>query len=71
MIFGSIGIIFVPGGTGVYQALVTEVLTVSYFISFATAFAFSWIVWTSSLVVILLLGLISLVLLPVLNKEKA
>lgn len=71
MIFGSVGIIFVPGGTGVYQALVTEVLTVSYFISFATAFAFSWIVWTSSLLVILLFGLISLVLLPILNKEKA
>jgi glycosyltransferase 2 family protein len=70
LIFGSVGIIFVPGGTGVYQALVTEVLTVSYLITFATAFAFSWIVWTSSLVVILILGLISLVLLPIVNKEK-
>ncbi len=70
LIFGSVGIIFVPGGTGVYQALVTEVLVASYLITFATAFAFSWIVWTSSLLVILVLGLVSLVLLPILNKEK-
>jgi uncharacterized protein (TIRG00374 family) len=70
LIFGSVGIIFVPGGTGVYQALVTEVLVVSYFISFATAFAFSWIVWTSSLLVILVLGLLSLLLLPIINKSK-
>lgn len=68
--FGSIGIIFVPGGTGAYQAIVTQLLTTGYSISFPIAFAFSWIVWTSSLVLILLLGLISLVLLPILNKEK-
>lgn len=66
--FGSVAIIFVPGGTGAYQALVTQLLTASYFISFVIAFAFSWIVWTSSLLVILLLGIISLVLLPLLNK---
>ncbi|HRH03836.1 MAG TPA: lysylphosphatidylglycerol synthase transmembrane domain-containing protein [Bacteroidia bacterium] len=67
--FGSVAIIFVPGGTGAYQALVTQLLTASYFISFVIAFAFSWIVWTSSLLVILILGIISLVLLPLLNKQ--
>lgn len=69
--FGSVAIIFVPGGTGAYQALITELLTTSYLISFAIAFAFSWIVWTLSLAVILVLGLISLVLLPVLNKSES
>ncbi len=68
--FGSVAIIFVPGGTGAYQALITQLLTVSYFISFPIAFAFSWIVWTLSLIVILILGLLSLVLLPIVNKEK-
>lgn len=68
--FGSVAIIFVPGGTGAYQALVTQLLTSSYFISFVIAFAFSWIVWTSSLLVILILGIISLVLLPILNKQS-
>ena len=56
------------GAALAYQALVTQLLTASYFISFVIAFAFSWIVWTSSLLVILLLGIISLVLLPLLNK---
>jgi uncharacterized membrane protein YbhN (UPF0104 family) len=70
LIFGSIGIIVVPGGTGAYQTLVTAVLTTCYFVTFATAFAFSWIVWTSSLAVILILGLLSLIMLPILNKTK-
>jgi len=68
--FGSVAIIFVPGGTGAYQYLISELLTTSYLISFPIAFSFSWIVWTLSLVVILVLGLISLVLLPVFNKNK-
>ncbi len=70
MIFGSLGIIFVPGGTGAYQALVTETLTTAFKISFTFAFAFSWLIWTSQFILILLLGVISLILLPVLNKES-
>lgn len=69
MLFGSLGIIFVPGGTGAYQALVTETLTSVFKISFTFAFAFSWLIWTSQFILILLLGAISLILLPVLNKE--
>lgn len=69
MLFGSLGIIFVPGGTGAYQALVTETLTSVYKISFTFAFAFSWLIWTSQFILILLLGAISLILLPILNKE--
>ncbi len=70
LIFGSVGIIFVPGGTGAYQLLVTDTLTKIYLISFSTAFAFSWIVWSSSLVLIVLLGVLSLILLPILNKNE-
>ncbi len=69
MLFGSLGIAFVPGGTGAYQALVTETLTSAYKISFTFAFAFSWLIWTSQFVLILLLGVISLILLPVMNKK--
>lgn len=69
MLFGSLGIIFVPGGTGAYQALVTETLTSVFKISFTFAFAFSWLIWTSQFILILLLGAISLILLPILNKE--
>lgn len=69
MLFGSLGIAFVPGGTGAYQALVTETLTSAYKTSFTFAFAFSWLIWTSQFALILLLGVVSLILLPVMNKK--
>jgi len=69
MLFGSLGIAFVPGGTGAYQALVTETLTSAYKTTFTFAFAFSWLIWTSQFALILLLGVISLILLPIMNKK--
>ena len=69
VVFGSVGIIAVPGGTGAYQAIVIQILTTVYLISGTIAFAFAWAVWTAQFVLILLLGLISLVLLAVLNKD--
>ncbi len=69
MLFGSLGILFVPGGTGAYQALVTETLTTAYKAPFAFAFAFSWLIWSVQFIFLLLVGVVSLILLPVLNKE--
>lgn len=69
MLFGSLGIVFVPGGTGAYQALVTETLTAAYKAPFAFAFAFSWLIWSAQFIFLLLVGVISLILLPILNKE--
>lgn len=69
-VMGTIGVIFTPGGIGAYQALVTQALTSAYMIPFTVAFAFSWIVWTSQLAIILMLGIISLIALPLANKHK-
>ena len=69
LIFGTLGIIFVPGGTGAYQALVMETLKL-FAISFSTAFAFAWTVWASQIIGILILGVISLILLTALNKKE-
>lgn len=69
MAIGTIGVIFTPGGTGAYQFLVTTVLTTAYFISQPTAFALSWVVWSSQLLLSLSIGLISLLLLPILNNK--
>ena len=69
LIFSTLGVIFVPGGTGASQVLVTEVLTSIFKISFTLAFAFAWLMWTAQFVLILLFGVISLVLLPMLNKN--
>jgi hypothetical protein len=69
MLFGSLGIAFVPGGTGAYQALVTETLTSAFKVTFTFAFAFAWLIWTAQFALTILLGVISLILLPVINKE--
>lgn len=68
LIFSTLGVIFVPGGTGASQALVTETLTMLFKIPFTFAFAFAWLMWASQFVLILLIGVISLILLPMLNK---
>ncbi|MBA3704618.1 MAG: flippase-like domain-containing protein [Bacteroidetes bacterium] len=69
VVFGSLGVIAVPGGTGAYQAIVIQILTAVYFVSTTMAFAYAWAVWTSQFLLILFLGLISLLLLAILNKE--
>lgn len=69
LIFSTIGVIFVPGGTGASQALVTETLNAIFKISFTFSFAFAWLMWTSQFALLLLLGVISLILLPLLNKD--
>lgn len=69
-VFGSIAIIIIPGGTGLYQTIVIQILTTVYFIAKASAIAFAWSVWSSQIIIILILGLISLILLPLLNKKK-
>jgi glycosyltransferase 2 family protein len=70
MVFGSLAIIVVPGGTGVYQLILIQILTTVYFISQPASFAFAWAVWTSQVFFILFAGLLSLILLPVLNKSS-
>jgi glycosyltransferase 2 family protein len=70
MVFGSLAVIFVPGGTGVYQLILIQILTTVYFISQPASFAFAWSVWTSQIFFILFAGLLSLILLPVLNKSS-
>ncbi len=70
VVFGSLGVIAVPGGTGAYQLIVIQILTTVYLIGKPVAFAFAWAVWTSQFVLIMSLGLLSLILLAVLNKES-
>ncbi len=68
VVFGSLGVIAVPGGTGAYQLIVIQILTTVYLIGKPVAFAFAWAVWTSQFVLIMTVGLISLLLLALLNK---
>jgi uncharacterized protein (TIRG00374 family) len=68
-VFGSLAVAVVPGGTGVYQIIVIQILTTVYFISQTSSFAFAWAVWASQIVLIFVLGFLSLALLPVMNKK--
>jgi uncharacterized protein (TIRG00374 family) len=70
-VFGSLAVVVVPGGTGVYQIIVIQILTTVYFMSQTASFAFAWSVWASQIVLILIAGLLSLIVLPVLNKSTA
>ncbi len=70
LLFGTFGVVFSPGGLGAYPAIITALLTY-YGIEQITAFAFPWMAWTSQFILVVVLGLLSLVLLPVINKTKA
>ncbi len=70
LIFGTVGVIVpTPGGMGAYQYLVKSVLVSVLLISSSSAFTFAWIMWGSQLILIVVLGLISLLLLPIINKD--
>lgn len=67
-VMGSFGIIAVQGGIGAYQALVSATLAL-YGITLSTGFAFGWIAWAGQTLMILVLGLLSIILLPQVNKK--
>lgn len=70
MLFGTLGVIFTPGGLGVYHSLIKEIL-VFYGISEITGFSFPWLAWGSQFILIVVLGVLSLILLPIVNRLKA
>lgn len=64
---GTIGIVLVQGGIGVYPAFVGLILTIylapdDYAGIYPDALALGWIIWTSQTVMMIVLGLISLAL---------
>ncbi len=69
LVFGSIGMMVVQGGIGIYPAIVAETL-VLYGVGSIHGYALGWLIWTSQNITIVLLGIISLILLPVLNNRK-
>lgn len=68
LIFGSIGIILVQGGIGVYPAIVAETLYL-YAISGTAGYALGWILWLNQTIMIIFAGSLSLILIPVFNKD--
>lgn len=69
MLFGTLGIVFTPGGLGMYHIIIMEIL-MFYGVEKVPAVAFPWLVWTSQFILISALGLIAMAALPIVNKKK-
>ncbi|MDP3567462.1 lysylphosphatidylglycerol synthase transmembrane domain-containing protein [Sediminibacterium sp.] len=70
LLFGTFGVIFAPGGLGAYPAIISWILFNTYGVDEISSFALPWLAWTSQFALILVLGLISLVILPLYNRNK-
>ncbi|MBP6977306.1 MAG: lysylphosphatidylglycerol synthase transmembrane domain-containing protein [Bacteroidales bacterium] len=68
-IFATIGVMIVQGGIGIYPAIVAETLFL-YHIPETKGYAMGWLLWSGQTVMIILAGIISLILLPLMNKTS-
>jgi glycosyltransferase 2 family protein len=67
--FASIGMILSPGGIGLYAFFIQEVMEL-YHIDLPYGFANGNLQWMAQFLIILVVGLISFILLPYINKTK-
>ncbi|MBL7917798.1 MAG: flippase-like domain-containing protein [Bacteroidia bacterium] len=70
LLFGTFGVIFSPGGLGAYPLILGGILTGTYGVDEISSFALPWLSWTSQFAILLLLGVASLIVLPIINKNK-
>lgn len=69
LFFGTFAFILVQGGIGAYQIIVQNTLVI-YGISANVGYALGWIIWSSQTLAIIIGGLLSLIILPLINKKK-
>jgi uncharacterized protein (TIRG00374 family) len=68
-VFGSLAIGFTNSGFGAYPLLIAQIF-VLYGIPYTAGTAFGWLTWISQTALIILLGLLSFVLLPLLERNE-
>lgn len=68
-VMGSLAIVFVQGGLGVFPIAIMETL-ILYGISKTSALALGWIIWSSQTIMVIVLGVLSIPLLRLINKNK-
>lgn len=69
LVLGSFGIMLVPGGIGIYPVIISQTLMI-YSIPKTTGYALGWIAWSSQTFVVILFGLISFAILPLIKKRQ-
>lgn len=69
LVFGSIGIIIIQGGIGIYPWIVAEIL-VLFYVPSTKGYAMGWLIWTGQTLMIISAGVLSMILLPIINNTK-
>ncbi len=67
-VFGSFAVVLTPGGTGAYHLAVAFALSY-YGIQESTGQALGLIIWGSQTILVIVLGFLSLLLMPIYNRE--
>jgi uncharacterized membrane protein YbhN (UPF0104 family) len=70
LLFGTFGVMFAPGGLGAYPAIISWILFNTYGVDEISSFALPWLAWTSQFALILVLGLISIIIVPLYNRNR-
>jgi len=68
-VIGSLIIAFTNGGFGFFPALIMKILLL-YGVAEAAGYAFGWIVWTSQLIITVVLGIFAFLVLPLIRKKQ-
>jgi len=68
-VVGSIAIAFTNSGFGSYPFLISKIL-LFYSVSETAGNAFGWIVWSSQMFLVVILGVLSFLFLPIFNRSK-
>lgn len=69
-VMASFSIVLVQGGIGVYPVAVAQTL-VLYAIPYEAGFAMGWIIWVAQTIMVVTFGVLSLILMPIINTSKA
>lgn len=67
---GSFAISFTNGGIGAFPLIISELL-LFYGVSTVSGTAFGWILWTTQTAIIVILGVLSLLFLPLISSKSA
>ncbi len=70
LLFGGIAVIISPGGLGVYQFILGAILVGTFHVDDVSSFALPWLSWGSQFIMLVSLGVISLIVLPIINRNK-
>lgn len=69
LVFGSIGIIIIQGGIGIYPWIVAQILAL-YFIPGTKGYAMGWLLWSGQTLMIIFAGILSMIILPLINQQR-